>query len=362
MTTDPTLHTLPANIHAIRETPDGWEGAPHRDGPWLPIPAPQTQPPFPVGEGRWSEGVCGDGAAILFDGVMIPIKEVVQALNRIPAALAEPLGEGPTDDELLAMRSWSSHGPTFDSDLVDFARAALARYGRPAAPKVVGISGPGEGDDVACEKCGAVALDTGLECDNCGHDNYEAVNGRPFAPASQVDELIEWLTHMAQAGLGGRDELNADRAATLLQQLSAPTPAGTPPIVRYEFEITDELDQTVACGDAATLEDAEREGHYLAQYQQDGPCTLELRRVELRRVELRRVELLSVSAPEPVSAAAETPLWRVLPVLPQSQASLADQMAELIQVAIRLGLYDAADCVRRDQEWRGLAAKAEAGE
>jgi len=45
-------------------------------------------PPAPeVGEveGRWSEGVCGDGAAILFDGVMIPIEEVVQALNRAPA-------------------------------------------------------------------------------------------------------------------------------------------------------------------------------------------------------------------------------------------------------------------------------------
>jgi hypothetical protein len=39
---------------------------------------------------------------------------------------------------------------------------------------------PGAGDDVACAKCGAVALDTGLECDECGHDNYEAVTGKPF--------------------------------------------------------------------------------------------------------------------------------------------------------------------------------------
>ena len=31
------------------------------------------------------------------------------------------------------MRSWSSFGPTFDSDLVDFARAVLARWGAPAA-------------------------------------------------------------------------------------------------------------------------------------------------------------------------------------------------------------------------------------
>ena len=38
---------------------------------------------------------------------------------------------------------------------------------------------PGLGDDVPCVKCGG-ALDTGLECDECGHDNYEAVYGEPF--------------------------------------------------------------------------------------------------------------------------------------------------------------------------------------
>lgn len=47
---------------------------------------------------------------------------------------------------------------------------------RPTPPK----ADPGEGDDVPCVKCGAVALDTGLECSECGHDNYEAVTGRPF--------------------------------------------------------------------------------------------------------------------------------------------------------------------------------------
>lgn len=29
----------------------------------------------------WSEGVCGDGAAILRDGVMVPIEQVVATLN-----------------------------------------------------------------------------------------------------------------------------------------------------------------------------------------------------------------------------------------------------------------------------------------
>lgn len=45
-------------------------------------------------------------------------------------------------------------------------------------------SEPGLGDDVACIKCGAIALDTGLECDECGHDNYEAVTGKPFGAQS----------------------------------------------------------------------------------------------------------------------------------------------------------------------------------
>ena len=39
---------------------------------------------------------------------------------------------------------------------------------------------PGMGDDVPCEKCGAIALDTGLECSECGHDNWEAVTGQPY--------------------------------------------------------------------------------------------------------------------------------------------------------------------------------------
>jgi hypothetical protein len=44
----------------------------------------------PEGEGRWTEGVCGDGAAILFDGAMVPIEEVVRELNGRPAATPAP--------------------------------------------------------------------------------------------------------------------------------------------------------------------------------------------------------------------------------------------------------------------------------
>lgn len=75
----------------------------------------------------------------------------------------------------------------------------------------------------------------------------------------------------------------------------------TPIIVRYEFEVLDEHDQTVASGDASTLMEAERDGrHYLEQYQmdyhakrQDGPCTL-----ELRRVEVLDLDALSLPAPQ----------------------------------------------------------------
>jgi hypothetical protein len=49
-----------------------------------------------------------------------------------PTPQPEPVA--PTDEEILAMRSWSCHAPTFDSDLVDFGRRCynLGRYGTPA--------------------------------------------------------------------------------------------------------------------------------------------------------------------------------------------------------------------------------------
>jgi hypothetical protein len=70
-----------------------------------------------------------DGAMTLADA----LKEIGAAPIR--SGPESPLVErvAPTDEELLAMRSWSSHGPTFDSDLVDFGRRCynLARWGTP---------------------------------------------------------------------------------------------------------------------------------------------------------------------------------------------------------------------------------------
>lgn len=38
--------------------------------------------PAPKNKGRWTEGICGVGAAILRDGVMVPVEEVIRELNR----------------------------------------------------------------------------------------------------------------------------------------------------------------------------------------------------------------------------------------------------------------------------------------
>lgn len=37
---------------------------------------------------EWTEGVCGDGAAILRDGEMIPIEDVIATLNKLEGAAA----------------------------------------------------------------------------------------------------------------------------------------------------------------------------------------------------------------------------------------------------------------------------------
>lgn len=51
---------------------------------------------------------------------------------------------------------------------------------------------PGLGDDIPCSKCGAVALDTGLECDECGHDMAPELNAEPKAQA-QADPRQAWV-------------------------------------------------------------------------------------------------------------------------------------------------------------------------
>ena len=97
---------------------------------------------------QWTEGVCGDGAAILRDGVMVPIEEVIARLNQAEAraALAAP-EQGPTVMEIIAMADEIE-----DEGLgqVDLVRRALARWGRPAVepvPVTERLPGPEDCDD-----------------------------------------------------------------------------------------------------------------------------------------------------------------------------------------------------------------------
>ena len=85
---------------------------------------------------------------------------------------------------------------------------------------------------------------------------------------------------LAQDAVFG-DLLHRTRAADLLEQ-RYPTPVPAAIETRYEFCVYDENYIDQAGGTAPTYAQALSEGrHYLAQYQQDGPHTLELRRIEL---------------------------------------------------------------------------------
>jgi hypothetical protein len=98
----------------------------------------------PGGEGRWSEGVCGDGAAILFDGAMVPIEEVVRALNRTPATPPAPEtddGDVAIDRGIESRPDWPDGWPAVaQSQLTALIGEALEHWGRPAtlpAPEVL---------------------------------------------------------------------------------------------------------------------------------------------------------------------------------------------------------------------------------
>jgi len=72
-------------------------------------------------------------------------KDVLDLMATARAALAQPEPVPPTDKEFLAMRSWSSHGPTFDSDLVDFGRRCYNLAKQPVStPYKLPQAGEGE--------------------------------------------------------------------------------------------------------------------------------------------------------------------------------------------------------------------------
>ena len=83
--------------------------------------------PEPVERPIWTEGICGDGAAILKDGVMQPIESVIAALNA--AELAQPKPQGPTDEDLWELYDDMGGDPEDCAWCSTYARAVLARWG-----------------------------------------------------------------------------------------------------------------------------------------------------------------------------------------------------------------------------------------
>ena len=128
------------------------------------------------------------------------------------------------------------------------ARAILARCGHQPAPPAEGEVG--DGDDWF-----TVALVA------------QDMRSRGLAEQVAGDELLKMANR------------NRSRRAPLERRPPTPVPAATE--TRYEFCVYDENYIDQAGGTAPTYAQALSEGrHYLAQYQQDGPHTLELRRIE----------------------------------------------------------------------------------
>ena len=114
-------------------------------------------------------------------------------IKRARALLAQPVAEGPTDEELWALGSDDFRANYYPTDAIAFARAVLARWGRPT-PQPVAVSErlPGPED---CDEQGRCWL---WERD-CGY------NGRKWAlvnrdwSLSQSDEDLFVYTHWLPA-------------------------------------------------------------------------------------------------------------------------------------------------------------------
>ena len=128
-------------------------------------------------------------------------------------------------------------------------------------------------------------------------------------PASVVSEPSDLVTLLAVgADCSGGAKLSPDqchRAADLLEQRqAAPVPVAED--TYFEFVVSDADYCPQARGTAPTYAQAFSEGqHYLAQYQQDGPHTLELRRVEVLNPD--DLPLPTVEHPTPVPVTERLP-------------------------------------------------------
>lgn len=181
-------------------------------------------------------------------------------LNRARAALAaEPVGEGPSDEELLAEAAESlgyeripldlkgGAVEAYPSELIAFARTVLSRWGHPATPPAPEPVAPTD------EELWAVGNDDFRG--NCYPTDaiyfaraVLARWGTPVTPPApepgEVAELVAELelmaNHAATACQFGDAKILSD-AATLLQQQAAPAPGVGPvgecPHCGYEGEM-----------------------------------------------------------------------------------------------------------------------------
>ena len=143
----------------------------------------------------------------------------------------------PADDVLLKEWSLVPGARVYEEDVINFAHTILMRYG-----------------------------------------NYpETPDSSGLVLAGEVGELVAWI-HREGVDSGYADQWL--RAAELLERQAAPVPVASD--VHFEFVVFDADYCTQAGGIAPTYAQAVSEGqNYLAQYQQDGPHTLEVRRVEV---------------------------------------------------------------------------------
>ena len=162
-------------------------------------------------------------------------------VDELLAALAHPEPEGPTDEELLelmpeTMRDEFSYAAKTCSDAtggqvkpgifrvclntaaLEYARAALARWGTPNSAEVRrSIGEPAE-----CPACEGQPAPSNTPCAVCGKD------GHTQQPAdAEVAELVKWLR--SRAGIPASPDFPAvaaylTRAADLLERLSPPQP------------------------------------------------------------------------------------------------------------------------------------------
>jgi hypothetical protein len=138
-----------------------------------------------------------DGSAV--SQTLLNLLERVEALERRPipgfVELAAPTPEAApvaTDEELLAMRSWSSHGPTFDSDLVELGRACYDLGRQHGAAQLLSLKKELERERLRLAACGVVAMADTPESAASARDIDPSLQSASLdSVVRQVDALME---------------------------------------------------------------------------------------------------------------------------------------------------------------------------